>query len=407
VTAAFHARVNFCATGAVAAALAAALPAAAQERALSLRLSSVISWDSNVFRIPDTSPDPQSSRGVSGRSDRIATSTVGLRFNKDYAQQSLSLELSQTATRHDRFESLNRDAFEYRGSLRWHLTPRVSGVLSTSRTESLVSFEDTQGVQQIVRVTTNRSATLDGWLFGGWHLLAGATETRTSSSQTFAAQPDSRQAGGEFGLRYVAPSQSTISIVRRSLDGTNIGQNVDLVNFRDSGFTTQETEVNASWVATGRSTFGGRLMRTSRRHEHVPERDVSATIRELRYAWVPTGKLSFSLSAARNITPFLLGLQSSYRVDDSVELAPVWRMTEKISLRLNASRRTAEFLGAIGPTAGLPRRDAVRSIEFGANWSPHERVSLRANLSRERRTSTEAAAHFEGSIATVSATLTF
>ncbi|MGH7831183.1 MAG: hypothetical protein ACREP8_13520, partial [Candidatus Binatia bacterium] len=321
--------------------------AVAQERGLTLRLGGAIAWDENVFRIPESSPDPQLSRGIGGRSDRITTAYAGLGLNLTYAQQALLLDIRRTATRHDKFTFLDRETLDYDGLWRWHLTPRISGSLTASRVEGLVNFEDAQGAQRIVRTTTTRGATLDGWLFGGWHLLAGASETRTANSQQFLAQPDSRQSGGELGLRYVAPSRSSISVIGRSQRGTVASQTVDLASFTDSSFSASEYELSAAWVASARSSLSGRLTRIERRYEQVPQRDFSGTAGELRYTWIPTGKLSVSASATRAVAPFVVGLDASYRVDDALALAPTWKVSEKISLRLTALHRESDFRGSV------------------------------------------------------------
>ena len=73
-----------------------AQPAAAQNQPLTLRLGTSSTWDANVFRVPDSTSDPQLARGRSGRSDRIDTINVGLRIEKAYSQQVLMVDLSQT-----------------------------------------------------------------------------------------------------------------------------------------------------------------------------------------------------------------------------------------------------------------------------------------------------------------------
>ena len=382
-------------------------PAAAQEQPLTLRLGTSSTWDANIFRVADSAPDPQLVRGIAGRSDRIDTINVGLRIEKAYSQQVLMVDLSQTATRYEKFGFLDHDAFQYQGSWRWHLTPRISGALTASRTENLVSFEDAGEVQRIVRVTTNRGATVDAQLFGGWHLLAGASETRTTNSQQFLAQPDTSQTGTDVGLTYEAVSGSSINVTRRSQRGTIGSQTVDLVTFVDSPFVHSESELSVRWIATGRSSLNGRLTRIARRHEQLPQRDFSGTAGELRYAWTPTGKLSLDLTATRAIVPFTAGLSSSVRVDDSLVLAPALRISDKLSLRLGVTRRVSDFRGAVAAGSGPLRRDVYRSLDVGASWSPCRSVTLGATLRRERRASTEALFNFEGTVAGVTAALSF
>lgn len=393
--------------GGLAGVLLLAHPAVAQDSPLTLRLTASSSWDANVFRTSDAAPDPQLARGIAGRSDRIETASIGLRFNKTYSQQALMFDVSQTATRHDRFSFLDRDNIQYDGSWRWQLTPRISGALTTSRTQALLGFDETGGGQGIVLTTTTRGATLDGWLFGGWHLLAGATERRATNSQLFLSQPDTSQTGTDVGLRYQAASGSVLQFSRRTQRGTIRSQTVDLVAFFDSAFLHTENELTATWNVTGRSTLSGRLTRIRRTHEQVPQRDFSGTAGELRLAWTPTGRLSINSAVGRAIAPFAVGLSSNIRVDDSLSIAPAWRVSEKISARLGASRRVSKFDGAVAAGVGAPRRDVQIGLEAGATWSVHRTLTLGATLRHERRGSTDASLVYENRIGGLNAAFSF
>ena len=120
-------------------------PAAAADWPFKLRLTSTVTWDANLFRIPEGAPDPQLTRGISGRSDRFVATQIGLRFDTSFSQQTLTLDAGATATRYEKFGMLNRDALNYLGAWDWRLGPRISGKLSANRSESQVSFEDAQG----------------------------------------------------------------------------------------------------------------------------------------------------------------------------------------------------------------------------------------------------------------------
>ncbi len=390
--------------------LAAALlaqPCVAQESPVRFRLARAITWDANVFRVSDSVSDPLISRGVRGRSDRITATTVGLNIDKSYSQQQLLLDLSQTATRYGKFNNLDLDAFAYRAAWQWHLSPRISGSFSADRNETLVDFVDVRGVQRISRVTTTRGVNVDGWLFGGWHLLAGASQLERKNGAVFLAQPSISQTTTHYGLKYFSPALSSIGYTTRMHRGTNTDQAVDLVNFIDSGFTMREDELSATWIASGRSTLNGRLTRTERRQPNVPQRDFVGVGGELLYAWTPTGSVGVNLSAARSVTPFQGGLDSTYRVDNIFTLAPTLQLSAHTILRLNASRRVTDFLGPVTAASGASRRDVYRVVEVGANWLPHRRIALDATLRRETRTSSVPGFDFVSTVAGVTGTLTF
>lgn len=381
--------------------------ACAGERPIKLLISTTSLWDDNVFRVNDSAGDPQAVRGLTGRSDRISTTSVGLSFNKAYAQQVVTFTANQTATRYDKFAFLDRNGFSYNGAWQWHLTPRISGTLSADRSESLVGFADTQVLSRNVLVTSNQGLSLDGWLFGGWHLLGGVSTTTQKTSALFAAQPDFTQDTWEGGIKYVSAAQNSVSYVERQRRGINTGQSVDFVNFLDSGFSVHEKALSGAWALSGKSQLTGGLTQTTRRNNNISQRDFSAMSGNLGYQWTPTGKLSLNFSAARAVAPFANGTASTFRVDDSLTFSPVWRPTGKTTLGLTAMRRASDFLGPVGPVAGPPRRDTLNSLQLKGTWTPHTSVTLSASIQREQRRSTDGAFNYEQVGASLTAAVTF
>ena len=330
-------------------------------------------------------------------------------LDKTYSLQRFLFDVTETATRYDKFSLLNRNTFDYRGEWQWSLSPRISGSLSTDHTESVIGFEDiTQGFQRNVRTLDNHVASVDGWLFGGWHLLGGVSQLDRKNNLTFLALPNVQQTSEEFGLRYVAESQSSVSAVTRSRQGVIPGQAVDTaIFFLDNEFTVRESEVNATWIASAKSTLAGRLTRIEYRYPNVPQRDFSGTAGEMRYAWTPTGRLVLNVSALRNISPWTPDTSTSFRVDDTLAFTPTWQISDKIRVRANASRAVSNYLGPVVTGLGPTRRDVLLSEQLAVDWLPHRKLTLSASLRRDRRSSNDAAFSFDATIADLSATLVF
>ncbi|MBC7803877.1 MAG: outer membrane beta-barrel protein [Candidatus Parcubacteria bacterium] len=381
--------------------------AGAQEQPLKLILDVNTGADSNVFRVPDSNTDPQlATRGLTGRSDRSSTTRFGLRVDKLYAQQRVFFEGAQSATRYEKFAFLNRDSLNYQGAWYWQLTPRISGTLSASRSESQLGFDDTQALGPTFTINRNEGLTLDVWLFGGWHLLAGLTESERKSTTPFVAQPDSTQINRELGLRYLAPSGNSISFTHRLQEG-KVGNAFAPAAFIDDRFTASESELAGVWTLSGRSSLTGRLTHISREHPNVPQRDFSGYAGDLRYLWTPTGKLAINVAATRALSPFTLDTRTSFRVDDTLSVTPVWAVSSHATLSLAAIRRTSDFLGPVVPFVGTPRRDTFTTLQLVATWLPHPKISFRASVQRDRRQSSDAAFNYDADIANVAATLTF
>ena len=94
-----------------------------------------VAHDSNFFRDPGIVRSPQS--------ETITTGYAGLLIDKPYAQQRFFLSATATAYRYDKNSYLDFEGFDYRAAWYWHLTPRVSGILSADRTQTPTQFQNT------------------------------------------------------------------------------------------------------------------------------------------------------------------------------------------------------------------------------------------------------------------------
>jgi len=368
-----------------------ASPAMAQSP-VTLSFGSVVSRDTNVFRVPDSVTDPQRARGLSGRSDRLTTTTLGLRVSKAYWQQSFLLDVNTSALRHDKFSFLDSESLSYRGEWQWRFSPYFSGTLSASRSEAPVPFDETLGREANERVSESRIFAVTFTPFAAWQLFARATQNEIKYAIPIPEQRDTSRRGPEVGLRYVSPSQSTISVSHRSLQGTP---------------SLEETELSMAWLATGQSTLSGRLTRTAQRYSAEPERDFSGTTGEIQHRWTPTGRLSLTLSAQRGLAPFILGNQSSYVVNNSLSATPTWQLSEKVRLSVAASHVVRDYRGAVGPQVLPARRDTVQSVLASANWTPFRATSFTATLRRERRESNDLQFSYLSTVADINAAFSF
>ena len=381
--------------------------AAAQEGPFQLRLGRDVTWDANVFRLPDSAPDPQAVRGIAGKSDQFTRTSIGLKFDKEFGLQRLLVDLGQSTLRYNKFSTLDSDAHDYLGRLSWQLGPRLSGTLSSNRTRSAVGFDQTGGTTNIVRTSSSEGLTVDGWLFGGWHLLAGYTASETTNSVPFVAQPNVNQSIAEAGLRYVAASGNSIIYKQRWNRGTYAGQVVNFATFVDDGFTARESELLVSWVGNGQSVLDGRLTWIDRRYQNIPQRNFSGVAGEIRYHWTPTGNLTFDLSALQNLAPYTPDLQTSYRKDDTLGFAATWAVGATTTLRMNLSRLSTGYLGPVAPVAGPLRHDVLNSARLAAEWKPHAKVTLTASVQRDRRTSNDSNFAFNDTIGGFNALLAY
>jgi exopolysaccharide biosynthesis operon protein EpsL len=376
--------------------------------AINLVLGTSLTRDANVFRRPDNAPPLT---GFSTKSDRISVAYAGVRIDKPYAQQRFQLDATGTHTRYDTFSFLDFDAFEYRGAWLWRVTPRVSGTLGAEHKQALVPFVDYGGFERNVRTTDSRRFSLDGWVFGGWHLLAGASQSESKNGVPLLAEWDSRTTSGEAGVKYLAGSGSSLALTRRSSRGDYLNRVIDPVIFFDNRFRQEETELRATWNLSGKSVVNGRLSALERRHEHFAQRDFSGTAGQLDYTWTPTGKLRLAYSAKRDINSWWdLGsvtANSSYRVTDTLSFAPTWQVDAKTAVRVRLDRLRVDYRGPVIADPRPVRGDTLRSAQVAVDWSPLRYVFFSASLERDSRASNNPGFEFGDTIGSLSVSLVF
>ena len=364
--------------------------------ALNFALGSTVSYDSNVFRTPDsTSPQP----------DTIYTGYVGLRFDKPYAQQRFQADITETATRYQTSSQLDFDGLTYRAAWLWHLTPRLNGTLSADHSESSVSFADTTGTNRNIRTTENRIFNLDGELSARWHLLFGISQADQTSEAPTQGVPDFHSNRVEAGVRYVTTSGNTLSFVQRMIRGDYVNVVLDPNNPVNDDFRGYNSEFQANWVLNAKSELTGRLAWIDRRSDHFSQFDFSGLAGALDYVWTPVSKLTVDFGARRELLPWQ-ELDASYRVDSVISFAPTWRASNRITLRAHLEHTESDFRGGSAPN-GSSRSDTANSMLVGVSWLPLRSLTLGASLQEERRSSSDALMEYDATVATISAALLF
>jgi exopolysaccharide biosynthesis operon protein EpsL len=357
-----------------------------------------VTHDSNLFRAPDSAVPI---------SDTIHTGYVGLSINKPYAQQRFQLGATETAYRYDKSSELDFNGLSYRAAWLWHLGPRISGTLAADRSESLVRFEDTTGTRRNVRVTENRMFDFDGEIAAPWHLLFGIARAKQRSEQAIEAQPDFRSDSVEIGGRYLTQSGNSITFVQRHIEGDYLNTIFDPANSTNDGFRQYESEFQANWGLNAKSTVTGRLAWLERHNDNFAQRDFSGMAGRITYLWTPAAKMRTDFSARRDIFPWQEVI-ATYRVDNALSIEPVWELSAKITLRARLEHVQSHFRGgAVLPANGQTRRDTANHALVGVNWLPLRSLTVGSGLERQQRSSNDALASYDATIATLSASLTF
>jgi len=367
------------------------------EEARRVMLGASVSHDSNLFRVPGLLGNPQS--------ETITTCYVGLRIDKPYAQQRFLLDATATAYRYDKFSYLNFDALAYRAAWDWRLTSRLSGTLGAARTQTPTQFQDTLGRQSNVTITENYVFNLDGWLFGGWHVLLGVSQSSTTSERSaLSNQPDYDQFSGEAGVRYLFQSGSEIAAVRRRIEGDQDSQLINnVIVVSTANYREDQSELRGTWNLSPQSVLTGRATYLDRRYDQTPQNDFYGTAGALGYTWRPTSKLNLRLAATRSIVPWQGSLSSKYRVSNTLLIAPTWQATARTSVFMSFQRTYDDYPS----TVSTERKDTTDVAALGLNWLILRNLSLGASVQRQQRSSNDPLVEYDATVARLSASLLF
>ena len=366
-------------------------------------------YNSNVFRTPDTS-GPQA--GFTTKADIITNNNAGVTIAKSYSQQRFQLDSNYSMRQYDTFSRLDANTLNYHGAWLWALTPHVTGSFNLTQNQAEIPFTDTTGeTTRNTRTSTSRTMSLDGWISGKWHVIAGLGQTESKTEQAILSTPATKSQYMEAGLRYVATSQNSITLRHRVTPVELTNFTLDPNSLTETNYKDIETEIKVSWKLSGQSTIDGRLARKSRRNEHFAQRDFSGISGNLNYAWKPTAKLQFTFGASRNVSAFgAVGnatQNSSFRLDQTLTVGAAWSTSARTSMNLSLSRQQSDFLGPVFGNTSAARVDELTNAQLGMSWGVRRYVTLSASVGRDFRASNAAGFQFSNNSASLGAQLNF
>lgn len=352
---------------------------------LNLNASASYLRDSNLFRLAP-SVDP-ASVGLSGRSDNITATTLGLNFNKEFSLQHIIANINVVDTRYQRNGYLDFQALNYDAKWLWAAGIRWTGELSLDRTESLNAFNDYNNYRvRNVRTVENERFTANYWFHTSWAAVAGVSRATLTNEQPFLADSDYELKGYNYGIRYRPVSGNMLTLRAKQLDGTYSKRQFNTVSQYDNGFTQNGYELNVDWRLTGKTKLQGRLERLNREHEHFSGRDYSGWVGNLDVSYAATGKSALTLGYKRGLESFQQ-LTSSYYVLDELNLGAVWAATASFTASAKLGYGKRDYRGEIIalPAGYEQREDKFTRAGFDLAYQWTRWLQLKSGLNFEKR----------------------
>jgi exopolysaccharide biosynthesis operon protein EpsL len=362
--------------------------------------------DSNLFRLPGN-VDASAFTGRSGRDEWIGVASVGLAFKKDYSLQQVELSLNVLDYRYRDFNYLDFTATNYNAAWRWSWTPRLTGVVSTERVETLNSFADFQNTNQRNQ-RTNLNSRLDAEyeLDGRWRLLGGVARASQSNELPLPGESDTRSNSAKAGVRYVFPSTTSLAYVFKHASGRYLDRVVPSGGLFDDRFTQNDHELALTWLFSGKSSAEVRAAYINREHPTYAQRDYSGLAASGGLNWGLSDKLSLSIGAAQELNSYQTE-NSNFSQTQRFYLSPVWKLSPRTTLRFRHDWASIDYRGQPANMAASSRSDKTTATLIGLEWRAARPLLLSASLQQQRRTSNTPGLDFRSTQGLVSAQLSY
>jgi exopolysaccharide biosynthesis operon protein EpsL len=344
---------------------------AEEPKTVEFRATAGIERDDNVLRGPSGTE----------RSDEIGVLGVGVRLAPRLGQQQILLDAEATTFRHSDLSNLDYNTLNYSAIWNWRISNAFEGVASADRRQYRDLGDTSVVALGSVSRRTERNELFEGGyrLDGAWRVLAGVQQqtSRSSDPRSLDAYPQVRSV--RLGTSYDFASGSAITARVRRGEGEYTGLPT-IGDFKDT-----EAELALRWLATVKTSVDARIAYLDRSHDREPRRDFDGLVGFAHVSWEATPKIRLVTGVSRDLGSYVFG--AGGHVESSrVFLAPVYRLSERITVNARYERETREWVDAAGgPDAG--RDDRVNTLSAGLDWSPRRFVTASTTLRRENRKS--------------------
>lgn len=352
------------------------------------RAAASVEHDSNVLRAP------------AAVSDEVGILSAGVRLDKRYSLQRLTLDAEAATHRFRDLSALDYRTLNYRAAWDFQVTPRLQGTASAQRRQyrdiTDASTATARAARRLERDDLLEAAWLPG---GGWRALAGVERSSSASDDPRSLESSPRVGSVRAGIGYDLASGALATLQWRRGEGEyRSGQAPD---FRET-----EPFLTLRWPAGGRTTFQAQAGRLSRRHDTDGARDFRGAVGHAGITWTYSPRTRIEAGLARDLGSYEFAGGGHVR-GWRWHLEPSWKPSAKTGLRLRLSHETRDWrtVSPAAPDAG--REDRTRRAALMLEWLPVRPLTLTASVRGERRDSSLPAFDFRATLYALGAKLEF
>ena len=378
---------------------------------LELFIAQTVTRDDNVFRI-SSGLDPAAVLGSSSKGDTYSATSLGFNLEVPVSRQRFQGGVTWNKTRFDRFTILNLDGHQGRGIWLWQVGNDISGQLGYTEALILASLANVQsGVQSITpNFLTIRRVFFNAeyMLTPRWRLRGEAGRLKLSNEALERQVNNSSTDSVDLTVSYVTPVSNQIGLSVRVEDGRLPNRQLVAGDLFDNSYRQQNVAAVTEWTLTGSSHVSARVGSIRRSYAQLPQRDFEGGTFRAAYDWRPTGKLTLTAVAQKDIST-IEQVNIGLVLIKSVALRPTLRLTDKVNIGGALEYGNREYRSDPALVLGdVPNRiDRVRSAAVTVSYRPVRTVTLQMALLHETRSSTVAFGDYATNAVSVTARIGF
>lgn len=342
-------------------------------------------YDSNLYRLDKNEPNFQlDENGLlfvePKRSDHYSVLSAGLNVDWTPGRQRVIAVASKSLVRFSHFDNLDYDGSDYQLKWNWRLGNRWSGQVGATESVTQSNLEYVSVNNQVTR--ENRFASAEWQFHPRWNVGVGAAAASSTNSTTQQQELDYEDTSASATLGYTTPKGSKLRGQFRRVNGEY--PNRDDLNI-DKRFTQTEYNLLGDWNLTGKTIVRGRIGYVQRENEIQSDRDFSGLNGRVSMDYFPAGKAMLNWAVYREISNSD-ELNAYYVLRTGGTLGAAWLVTNKITLRANATLEKRNFEGET-IFVGTQREEDAQSATLSLSYVPVKMATIDLGVQTGRRDS--------------------
>jgi hypothetical protein len=383
-------------------------PQAPDDSFLQLFVAEQLTYDDNLYRLPDSLQDDIGLLlGPGARHDDFLNRiSLGAEGRWVLSRQALALSLRFDDSRFHSNDSLDNSAGNGKAKWDWRAGDNLSGELGADYDRALASFANNRFLARDLVETTGVFWNATLLVRSNWSLLAGVRHAQTGHSAASRRFDDFDSDSGNARIEYKTALGNTFGWDYRYSESRfdRLATLFGLPFDRDyqesySGFRTR-------YALTGKLTLDANAGYLKRDYPQSPAQEINAGdfsggTWEAAVQWQPTAKSGIRFAGWRRLSANL-DAESDYFVAKGGSIEPVWNPTVKLIVALDLSYEEQEYLGSTVNFALLERRrDRVNSQQLTVTYTPLQILQIDLVLRVEQRDSDRPLLRYDDKAATV------